>query len=43
MFDKQDARLLVKTAIVVVGGSSLLLTVSAVFGLAWRVFGMFAG
>lgn len=43
MFDKQDVRLLAKAAVVVAAGSTLLLTVSATLGLAWRIFGLMAG
>lgn len=43
MFDKQDARLLGKVAVGAALGSSLVVTVAAVAGLALRVFGLAAG
>lgn len=43
MFDKQDARLLAKYGVIVAAGSTLLITIAGVFGLAIRVFGLMAG
>lgn len=43
MFDKRDARLLIKGALVVGASSALVLTVATVAGLAWRMFTVMAG
>jgi hypothetical protein len=43
VFDKQDVRLLIKATVIVVGASSLLLTMAGVIGLAFRIFGLAAG
>ncbi len=43
MFDKDDARLLTKVAVVITGASSLLLISAGTVGLAWRVFTTLAG
>lgn len=43
MFDKEDARLIAKVALLFAGASSLLIALAGVVGLALRIFGMAAG
>lgn len=42
-FDQSDARLLVKTAVVMATASTIVLTAAATLGAAWRVFHLMAG
>jgi hypothetical protein len=43
LFDEKDARLLIQTTVVLVAGSSTVLTIATVLGLAVRFFHMAAG
>jgi hypothetical protein len=42
-FDQSDARLMAKTAVVMVTASTIVLTTAATLGAAWRVFHLMAG
>ncbi len=42
-FDQSDARLLVKTAVIMLTASTVVVSSAATLGAAWRVFHIVAG